>query len=107
MARNERKIDQLLSVIVLLLYAVIIAIKWIMVYQDVSPNAITAISIISTVILCLMFLVVLYNALGWTNNLILKIVFIAIALFLIASAIAVRVPSVQSFFMDKNIPLII
>ncbi len=107
MARNERKIDQLLSVIVLLLYAVIIAIKWIMVYQDVSPNAIKAISIISTIILCLMFLVVLYNALGWTDNLILKIVFIAIALFLIASAIAVRVPSVESFFMDKNIPLII
>ncbi len=107
MARNERKIDQLLSVIVLLLYAVIIAIKWIMVYQDVSPTAIKAISIISTIILCLMFLVVLYNALGWTDNLILKIVFIAIALFLIASAIAVRVPSVESFFMDKNIPLII
>ena len=106
MSKN-RKIDQLMSVVVLLLYAVVIAIKWIMVYQDVSPTAIKAIGIISTIILCLIFLVVLYNALGWTDSLILKIVFIAIALFLIASAIAVRVPAVESFFMEKNIPLII
>lgn len=104
---KDRKLDQLLSVIVLLLYAVVIAIKWVMVYQDVPSSAITAISIISTIILCLMFCVVLYNALGSTDNIILKIVYIAIALFLIASAIAMQVPEVQSFFMENNIPLII
>ncbi len=107
MGRKDRKIDQLISVIVLLLYAVIIAIKWIMVYQNVPAGAIKAIDIISTIILCLIFLVVLYNALGWTDSLILKIVFLAITLFLIASAIAVRIPSVQEFFMTNNIPLII
>ena len=107
MARKERKIDQFISLIILLLYAVIIAIKWVMVYQNVPATAIKAMDIISTVILCLMFLVVLYNALGWTDSLIMKIVFIAIALFLIASAIAVRVPAVQSFFLENKIPLII
>ena len=107
MARKERKIDQFMSVIVLLLYAVIIAIKWVMVYQNVPAGAIKAIDIISTIILCLIILVVLYNALGWTDSFIVKIVFIAIALFLIASAIAVRVPAVQSFFLDNKIPLII
>lgn len=105
--RNKREIDQLMSVIALLLYATIIVIKWIMVYQEVSPSAIKAIDIISTIILCLIFLVLLYNALGWTNNFIFKIVFIIITLFLIASAIAVRIPSVQEFFMTNNIPLII
>lgn len=107
MARKDRKIDQLMSVVVLILYTVIIAIKWIMAYQDVSASALKAIDVISTIVLCLIFLVVLYNALGWTDKLVLKIVFIVITAFLIASAIAVQVPSVQQFFLDKNIPLII
>ena len=107
MSKKDRKLDQFLSVVVLMLYAVIIAVKWIMVYRNVPAAAIKAMDIISTVILCLIFLVVLYNALGYTDNLILKIVFIAIAAFLIASAIAVRVPSVQEFFISKGMPLII
>lgn len=107
MGKKDRKIDQFLSVIVLLLYAVIIAIKWVMVYQDVPAGAIKAIDIIGTIVLCLMFLVVLYNACCWTDNLILKIVFAVIALFLIATAIAVKVPEVQQFFFDNKIPFII
>lgn len=104
---KERKIDQFLSVIVLILYAVIIAIKWIMVYQDVPAGAIRAIDIIRTIILCLIFLVILYNACGWTDSLILKLVFAVIALFLIATAISVQIPTVQNFFIEHNIPLII
>lgn len=104
---RERKIDQFLSVIVLILYAVIIAIKWIMVYQDVPAGAIRAIDIIRTIILCLIFLVILYNACGWTDSLILKLVFAVIALFLIATAISVQIPAVQNFFIEHNIPLII
>lgn len=107
MLNKERKIDQLLSVIVICLYAVIIAIKWIMVYQNVPDSAIRAMDIIRTIILCLIFLVVLYNACGWTDSLILKIVFLAITLFLIASAIAVQVPAVQEFFLKNNIPFIL
>lgn len=107
MANKEKKIDQFLSAIVLILYAVIIAIKWVMVYREVSPSAIHAIDIIRTIILCLIFLVLLYNACGWTDNIILKLIFLAIALFLIATAISVQVPSVQQFFIDHNIPLII
>lgn len=106
MSRQPRKIDHLLSVIVLCLYAIVIAIKWIMVYQNVGSGAITALEIISTIILCLMLLVVMYNACCWTGNIILKIVFIAIALFLIASAIAMQVPSVAQYFLDHNIPMI-
>lgn len=107
MGNKERKIDHLLSVLVICLYAVIIAIKWIMVYQDVPTEALRAIDIIRTIVLCLMFLVVMYNACCWTNNIILKIVFIAIALFLIASAISVQVPAVRTFFIDNNIPMVL
>lgn len=107
MGKKDRKIDQFLSVIVLLLYAVIIAIKWVLVYRNVPAGAIKAVDIIGTIVLCLMFLVVLYNACGWTNNIILKIVFAAITLFLIASAIAIKIPEVQQFFFDKKIPFII
>ena len=107
MASKERKIDQFLSIIILLLYAVIIAIKWAMVYTDVPANAIYAIDIIRTIVLCLIFLVVLYNACGWTSNIILKLIFLVIALFLIASAIAVQVPTVQQYFIDNSIPLIL
>lgn len=107
MANRERKIDQLLAMITLVLYAVIITIKWIMVYQDVSEGAIKAISIIGTIVQCLMFTVLMYNAVGWTGNIILKIVFIAIALFLIASSIAVQVPQVAEFFLEHQIPMIL
>lgn len=107
MGKKDRKIDQFISVIVLLLYAVIIAIKWVLVYRDVPAGAIKAVDIIGTIVLCLMFLVVMYNACCWTDNLILKIVFIAIALFLVASAIAIKVPEVQQFFFNNHIPFII
>ena len=107
MNNKERKIDHLLSVLAICLYAVIIAIKWIMVYQDVSPDALRAIDIIRTIVLCLMFLVVMYNACCWTSNPILKIVFIVIALFLIASAISVQVAAVRTFFIDNKIPLVL
>lgn len=107
MSKQDRKIDHLLSVLVLCLYAVIIAIKWVMVYQDVGATAMTAIDIIRTIVLCLIFLVVLYNACCWTDNLILKLVFLVIALFLIASAIAIQVPAVKEFFTANNIPLIL
>ena len=77
-----------------------------MAYQDVPAAALTAVSIIATIIQCLVYLVLLYNALGWTSNWILKILYIVIALFLIASAIAMQVPAVQNFFLENKIPLI-
>ena len=107
MGRNERKIDQLLSVFVLVLYAVIIAIKWVMVYQNVPEAALRAIDIIRTIVLCLMFIVVMYNACCWTDNIILKIIFIVVTAFLIASAISVQIPSVQAFFIEHGIPLVL
>lgn len=104
--RRDRKLDQFLSVIVLLLYVVIIAIKWIMIYQDVPQAAINTISIISTIIQCLMICVVLYNALGWTGNIILKIIFIVIAAFLIVSSVLVWVPAIRNVFIAWQIPII-
>ena len=53
MAKRDRKLDQFLSVIVLLLYVVIITIKWIMIYQSVPQGAVDAISIITTIVQCL------------------------------------------------------
>ncbi len=104
--KRDRKLDQFLSVVVILLYAVIITIKWIMVYQDVPQGAVDAVSIIKTIIQCLMILVVLYNALGWTNSFIVKIVFIAVALFLIVSSVLVWVPEIGEAFNKWNIPSI-
>ncbi len=103
---RQRKLDQFLSVIVLLLYVVVITIKWIMLYQPVPEDAIKAISIIHTVIQCLMICVVLYNALGWTGSWLMKIIFIVLALFLIVSSIAVWIPQVRDQLVAWNIPLI-
>lgn len=104
---KERKIDHLLSVLVICLYAVIIAIKWVMVYQDVPDGALRAMDIIRTIVLCLMFVVVMYNACCWTDNIILKVIFIVITAFLIASAVAVQIPAVQEFFVNNNIPFVL
>lgn len=101
-----KKLDRTLSVIILITYAALWVISWIMAYSSVPEGVISTMAIIRTVVLCLMYVVVLYNALGWTNNLILRIVFIGLALFLIASAIAIRVPEVYNYiFAKSNIPL--
>lgn len=104
--QDERKLDQFLSVLVIILYAVVITIKWIMVYQDVPFEAVKAVSIISTVIQCLMICVVLYNALGFTDNWLLRIIFIVVALFLIVSSVIVWIPAVSEKFVQWNIPSI-
>lgn len=103
---DRKKLDQVLSVIVILLYVVVVAIKWIMLYQDVAPEAIKAISIISTVIQCLMICVVLYNALGAADSWIFKIIFIVVALFLIVSTIAQWIPTVTEKLVEWNIPVL-
>ncbi|MDE6293003.1 MAG: hypothetical protein K2L88_00070 [Clostridiales bacterium] len=103
-----KKLDKTLSVIILIAYAVLWVISWIMAYNNVPEAVITGMAITRTIVLCLMYFVVLYNALGWTENWILRIVFIGLALFLIASAIAIRVPEVYNYiFANNNIPLMI
>lgn len=104
--KRDRKLDQFLSVIVLLLYVVIIAIKWIMIYQNVPESAIMTVNIIGTIIQCLTICVVLYNALGWTGNIIVKIVFIVIAAFLIISSVIVWIPEISAVFTKWNLPSI-
>ncbi|MDE7463969.1 MAG: hypothetical protein K2M48_02970 [Clostridiales bacterium] len=104
--KRDRKLDQFLSVLVLLLYVVIIVIKWIMVYQSVPESAIMAVNIIGTIIQCLTICVVLYNALGWTGSIIIKILFIVIALFLIVSSVIVWVPAIREAFTQWNLPSI-
>lgn len=106
MAKRDRKLDQFLSVIVLLLYVVIITIKWIMIYQSVPQGAVDAISIITTIVQCLTICVVLYNALWWTDSFIIKIVFIVLALFLIVSSVLVWVPEIRAVFEQYNIPVL-
>ena len=103
----KNKLDRVLSVIILLAYAVLVALSWVLVYQNLDPWVMNMMAIMRTVVLCLMFLVVLYNACGWTDNWILKIVFVVLTAFLIASAIAVRVPAVSEFFYAHKIPIVI
>ncbi|MCH5154977.1 MAG: hypothetical protein J1F69_00065 [Clostridiales bacterium] len=103
-----KKLDRTLSVIILVAYAVLWVISWIMAYNSVPEGVITAMAITRTVVLCLMYVVVLYNALGWTQSWILRLVFLTLALFLIASAIAIRVPTVYNYiFANNNIPLML
>ena len=101
-----KKLDRTLSVIILIAYAVLWVVSWIMAYNQIPEGVITAMAWLRTIVLCLMYIVVMYNAVGWTESWILRILFIALALFLIASAIAVRVPTVYNYlFAQKNIPL--
>lgn len=103
-----KKLDKTLSVIILIAYAVLWVISWIMVYNNVPEGVLTGMSITRTVVLCLMYFVVLYNALGWTESWILRIVFIVLALFLIASAIALQVPAVYEYIFEKgHMPLMV
>ena len=102
MGKYNRKFDQFLSVIVLLLYAVIITIKWIMIYQAVPPAAITAIDIIQKIIQCLVIVVLLYNALGWTDSWIFKIIFIVA--FLLVTSFATYIPQVKTALESWNVP---
>lgn len=101
----RKKLDWTMSVIVLIAYAALWAVYWIMAYNDVPEWVLTAISITRTVALCLMYCVVLYNAWQWSESLILRIVFVALTLFLITSAIVGYVPAIQEFFTTHGIPL--
>lgn len=103
-----KSLNKFLSVVILIAYAVLWVISWIMAYNSVPESVINGMAITRTIVLCMMYLVVLSGALGWTKNLILRIVFIGLALFLIASAIAMRVPEVYNYiFANNNIPLMI
>lgn len=105
MGKGNRKLDQFLSVIVLLLYVVIVTIKWILAYNvNIDPNAVKAVGYIGTVIQCLLLIIVCYNACGWTDSFIIKIIFIALTVFLITTAIVQYIPVVEEWFVAHNIP---
>lgn len=103
----KNKLDRVLSVIILLAYAVLVALSWVLGYQSLPSWVMDMMAILRTVVMCLMFLVVLYNACGWTENWVLRIIFIVLTAFLIASAISVRVPAVANFFYEHQIPIVI
>lgn len=103
----EKKFDQFLSVIILIAYVVLVALSWVLLYMDLPAWVNKTMDITRTVVLCLMFIVVAYNACGWTESWILRIIFIVLTAFLIATAIAIRVPVVAEFFYNNKIPYII
>lgn len=91
--KMKKELDKSLSALVLVAYAALWALYWIVgSIPNVPSGVLTAISIIRDVALCLMYFIVLYNALGWSGNLIVKLVFCAIALFLIFCAVAKYIP---------------
>lgn len=100
----RKKIDWTMSVIVLVAYALLWAVQWIMAYCAVPDWVPQAIRITRTVVLCLMYLIVLYNAWQWTGNWILRILFIGLTAFLIATALMSYVPAIYTFFTSNGIP---
>lgn len=105
--KQEREIDKTISVLILVAFAVMWAIYWIIAYvPNVPAGVVKGVAITRDVVQCLMYLVVLYNALGSTSNIILKIVYIAIALFLIFCVIAGYVPAFANLLKPYNIPVL-
>lgn len=102
-----KKFDQFLSMLILLAYAILVGLSWVLMYLDLEPWVMNTMDIMRTSVLCAMFVVVAYNACGWTDSWMMRIIFIALTAFLIATAVAIRVPEVAKIFNEYNIPYLI
>lgn len=91
----KKEFDKGLSALILLTLAVMWSVSLIVTYCNVPVDVTYGLRITRDVIQCLMILVVLYNALGWSSNFIVKIVFIAIALFSIFCTVFQYIPGFE------------
>lgn len=89
----KREIDKPISALVLIALAVVWLIYFIV--TQVSPELSFGIAIAKNVILCLTYLVLLYNAWGWSENIIIRIVFLVITAFLIFCVVAQYIPNIN------------
>lgn len=92
----KKGLDKGISALVLLAFAVLWIIRLCM-GTGVNPNVARGMSIAMSVMLILTYIVLLYNALGWSESWIIRLVFIVIAGFLIFFVIANWIPSLQNF----------
>ena len=81
-----------------------LAVVWLiyLLVAEFSPGLTFGVGIAKTVILCLPYLVLLYNAWGWSDKLIFRILFLITTAFLIFCAIAPYIPGIDM----GNLPLI-
>lgn len=89
----KKEIDKTMSAIVLIALAVVWLIYFLV--TQFSPELSFGIAIAKNVLLCLTYLVLLYNAWGWSENIIIRIVFLAITAFLIFCVIAQYIPAIN------------
>ncbi len=89
----KKEFDKPMSAIVLIGLAVVWLIYFLV--TQFSPQLAFGIGIAKTVMLCITYLVLLYNAWGWSENIIIRIVFIAITAFLVFCAIAQYIPGIE------------
>lgn len=96
----KKEIDKSISALVLVGLAVVWLIYFLV--TQFSPELSFGIAIAKNVMLCLTYLVLLYNAWGWSKNIIVRLVFVAITAFLIFCVVAQYFPNIQM----GNIPSI-
>ena len=89
----KREIDKPISALVLIALAIVWLIYFIV--TQVSPELSFGIGIAKNVILCLTYLVLLYNAWGWSENFLVRIVFLVITAFLIFCVVAQYIPNIK------------
>lgn len=89
----KKEIDKALSAIVLVGLAVIWLIYFFV--AEFAADYAYGIGIARNVMLGLTYLVLLYNAWGWSRNIIIRILFLAITGFLIFCIVAQYIPSLN------------
>lgn len=90
---EKKALDKFLSAVVLIAFAVIWLIY--LCVAQIDPTVASYIGIAKNVMLVLTYLVLLYNALGFSKNIIIRLVFVAIAGFLIFCVIAQYIPALN------------
>lgn len=91
---DKKEIDKGLSALVLLGFTVLWIIRLCM-GTNVNPDVSYGMAIAMSVMLILTYFVLLYNAMGWTKNIIFRLIFLVITGFLVFFVIASWVPSLQ------------
>lgn len=97
--RRRKELDKTISAIVLILYAVVWLIQFIVAMSqggNPSNSVVTALSVIRNIIQVAVVIVLLYNAWGWSGNLIYRIVMLAIAAWLILCMFAPYIPGLEA-----------
>lgn len=90
----KKELDKTISAIVLAALAVIWLILLITSHCGVSDGVMRGIGIAKDVILGLVYFVLLYNAWGWSENIIVRIIFLVIFLFLVFCIVGQYFPAI-------------